>query len=270
VIRSGRAARLLGASVVALRLALPCAAAAGDDAGELATPESRASYSAGYAFGTSLADLQRGGSRVELEQVFRGVVDALSGNRPLLSEADRRAALDAFGRPAGQTPAPMTHPERRVAPARTRGFVDDFAALNAKREGVVVLPSGVQYEVLEAGNGRQPDPTGAVRVSYRGSLADGQVFDDTAEEGGAVLLRLDEIVVPGLREALLLMREGDRWRVVIPPAMGFGRAGNNLLRRRDLVYEIQLVAVEGAPQRGVDSGSGDDPASDGDQLLRVR
>jgi FKBP-type peptidyl-prolyl cis-trans isomerase len=233
--------------VVVLRLALPCTAGAADDAGELVTPESRASYSVGYAFGTSLAELQRRGSRVELEQVFRGVVDALSGTRPLLSDADRRAALEALERPAEQTPAPVAHPERHVARARTRGFVDDFAALNAKRAGVVVLPSGVQYEVIEAGSGRQPAPTDAVRVSYRGSLADGQVFDETTDEGGPVLLRVDEIVVPGLKEALLLMREGDRWRVVIPPSMGFGRAGNNLLRRRDLVYEIQLVAVEASP-----------------------
>jgi FKBP-type peptidyl-prolyl cis-trans isomerase FklB len=246
VIHRRSAARFLGASLVALHLALPRGSGAGEPADELTTPESRAGYSAGYAFGSSLADLQRSGSRVELEQVFRGVVDALSGSPPLLSEDDRRAALDALGQGAAPTPPAGAHPERRVARGRTRGFVDDFAALNAKRDGVVVLPSGVQYEVLEAGSGRKPEASGAVRVSYRGSLADGEVFDDTVEEGGSVRLSLDEIVVPGLKEALLLMREGDRWRVVIPPSMGFGRAGNNLLRRRDLIYEIQLVAVEAA------------------------
>jgi FKBP-type peptidyl-prolyl cis-trans isomerase FklB len=246
VIHGRRASRFLGASGIVLGLALPGTAGSGDDAPELATPESRASYSVGYAFGASLADLERGGSRVELETVFRGVVDALSGSRPLLSEKDRRMALDALGRLAQEAPRQAPSTERPVAPARTRGFVDDFAALNAKRDGVVVLPSGVQYEVLEAGSGRQPDPSTPVRVSYRGSLGDGEVFDRTAE-GEPILLRLDEIVVPGLKEALLLMREGDRWRVVIPPAMGFGRAGNNMLRRRDLIYEIQLVSVEPTP-----------------------
>jgi FKBP-type peptidyl-prolyl cis-trans isomerase FklB len=228
-----------------LAAALPCGGGVGDEIPKLATPESRIHYSVGYAFGASLADLERAGTPVDLETVFRGVLDALSGAEPLLSEEGRRAALDALGhRVAHDAPGAAPTREPGVAPARTRGFVDDFAALNARREGVVVLPSGVQYEVLEAGSGRRPEPGGAVRVSYRGSLSDGAVFDSTDAE--STLLGLDEIVVPGLREALLLMREGDRWRVVIPPAMGFGRAGNNRLRRRDLIYEIELVSVEPA------------------------
>jgi len=81
-------------------------------------------------------------------------------------------------------------------------------------------------------------------MQYEGSLTNGVVFDSTREDDKPARLALKEIVVPGMREALLLMNEGAKWRVVIPPTMGFGRAGNNMLRKRDLIYEIELLAVE--------------------------
>ena len=108
----------------------------------------------------------------------------------------------------------------------------------------MVLPSGVQYEVLKAGSGKQPRADDTVVIQYEGSLTNGVVFDSTREDDKPARLALKEIVVPGMREALMLMNEGAKWRVVIPPAMGFGRAGNNMLRKRDLIYEIELLAVE--------------------------
>jgi FKBP-type peptidyl-prolyl cis-trans isomerase len=200
--------------------------------------QTRAGYSAGYAFGGQLAKLQRQAPGIELEAVFRGILDALSGAESRLSAVEMRAALQSIEHNGA---ADSTPPRPR---ARVRGYRDDFAALNAKREGVVVLPSGVQYEVLKAAAGRQPGAGDAVLVNYQASLTNGAVFDSTYEDGEPVRMRLDEIVVPGLKEALLLMTEGAKWRVVIPPHMGFGRSGNNQLRRRDLIYEIELVAIE--------------------------
>lgn len=129
--------------------------------------------------------------------------------------------------------------------ARQGAYKDDFAALNARRETVVTLPSGVQYEVLTAGAGNTPRPGDAVLISYTGSLSDGRVFDSTNDAGGPLSIGLDEIAVPGLREALLQMPEGSHWRVVVPPSEGFARSGNNRLRRRDLIYDIELVAIGG-------------------------
>ena len=136
--------------------------------------------------------------------------------------------------------------EQPVIRARSRGFKDDFAALNARRDNVVILPSGVQYEVLKASNGKQPAEGDTVLISYQASLTDGTVFDTTYEDGEPQHMPLDEIAVPGLKEALLMMNEGAKWRVVIPPSMGFGRSGNNQLRRRDLIYEIEMVSIEKA------------------------
>lgn len=200
--------------------------------------QNRAGYSAGYGFGGQLAKLQRQAPGIELEAVFRGILDALSGTEPRLNAAEMRAALQSIDRGSAADRIP---PRPR---ARIRGYRDDFAVLNAKRAGVVSLPSGVQYEILKTGTGGQPGAGDAVLVSYQASLTNGAVFDSTYEDGEPVRMQLDEIVVPGLKEALLLMKEGAKWRVVIPPHMGFARSGNNQLRRRDLIYEIELVAVE--------------------------
>jgi protein SCO1/2 len=220
--------------------------------------QSRAGYSAGYRFGGQLAGLQRQSLGIELESVFRGILDALSGGAPRLSAAEMDAALKELeSSGAADTPKPEKAAHIR---ARSRGYVDDFAALNAKREGVVTLPSGVQYEVLRPGSGKRPAAGDAVLVSYQASLTNGAVFDSTYEDGEPVRLQLEEIVVPGLKEALLLMNEGAQWRVVIPPSMGFRTAGNNMLRRRDLIYEIELVSV--AAPAGSAAATATAPAGD--------
>ncbi len=125
-------------------------------------------------------------------------------------------------------------------------FNDDFAALNQQRSGVTTLPSGVQYEVLEPGFGDTPGPADTVLVRYEAWLPDGRAFDTTEEDQEPLELAIESVAVPGLREALLLMDEGAYWRVVIPPGEGFGRFGNNRLRRNDLIYEIRLVSILGS------------------------
>jgi FKBP-type peptidyl-prolyl cis-trans isomerase FklB len=148
-----------------------------------------------------------------------------------------------------QNEAPEIAPD---IPAREGGFKDDFAALHARREGVVKLASGVQYEVIESGDGDQPKASDTVLVRYEASLPDGRIFDSTEEDGVPVALPIEKIAAPGLREALLLMREGDHWLVVIPPSEGFANFGNNRLRRRDLIYDIRLLSVE--PPSDADDG----------------
>jgi len=210
--------------------------------------QDKINYSVGYEFGRYLDGLKRQGTGVKLEAVFKGVADALSGAEPPMSEEEMAKVLGGFESAiadADSKAAPQ--PRARRPMARTRGFKDDFAALNAKREGVTTLPSGLQYEVLQAGTGKTPQAHDRVAVRYEGKLTTGAVFDTTDESGEPTRLQIDQIVVPGLREAILRMKEGDKWRVVVPPRLGFGRAGNNMLRKRDLIYEIELVSVEPSP-----------------------
>lgn len=213
-----------------------------------ATPDMKTSsspgYDAGYEFGVKLALLQQQPG-AELDEAFKGLLDALSETKQIINSTDMCNALQAAGtQTTDQVTEQVTESSEPYAPIRTRGFKDDFAALNAQREGVVVLNSGVQYEVLKAGNGERPQTGDAVLISYQASLTDGTVFDTTYEDGEPLHMPLDDIAVPGLKEALLLMNEGAQWQVVIPPSMGFGRSGNNQLRRRDLIYNIELISIE--------------------------
>lgn len=195
-------------------------------------------YDAGYEFGVKLALLRQQQPGIELDDAFKGLLDALSETSTPMNSTEMCATLQSVeNKPAESHQPPQTQ-------ARTGGFKDDYAALNARREGVVTLPSGVQYEVLKSGSGMQPRVGDNVLISYQASLANGTVFDTTYDDGEPLLMSLDEIVVPGLKEALLLMNEGAKWQVVIPPSMGFGRAGNNMLRRRDLIYDIELISTE--------------------------
>lgn len=131
-------------------------------------------------------------------------------------------------------------------PVRAQGYNDDYAELNAQREGVITLPSGVQYEILKTGSGKQPHASDTVTVHYRAMLANGVEFDNTYEQGAPATLHLDDYLVPGLKEALLLMKEGDEWRVTIPARLGFN--SGRLLRKRDLIYEITLLAIAATPE----------------------
>jgi FKBP-type peptidyl-prolyl cis-trans isomerase FklB len=212
------------------------------------SPES-ANYAIGYALGRHLSGITGRGIGIEPQAILRGALDALSGAAPRVGEEAMREELKRLqGETGGSdtTAQPATVPAE--PPARTRGYMDDFAALNAKRAGVVTLPSGVQYEVLTAGQGRKPEADDWVRVRYEGRLTTGVVFDTSLDDPEPLRLRVADVMVPGLREALLHMKEGDKWHVVIPPRMGFGTLGNNMLRKRDLIYDIELVTVEPSDQ----------------------
>ncbi|HEY0722201.1 MAG TPA: FKBP-type peptidyl-prolyl cis-trans isomerase [Gammaproteobacteria bacterium] len=148
-----------------------------------------------------------------------------------------------WGADAPQSPDPQELKTQSV-PVRARGYNDDYAELNAQREGVISLPSGVQYEILKTGSGKhrkQPRASDSVTVHYRAMLANGVEFDNTYERGKPATLHLDEYLVPGLKEALLLMKVGDEWRVTIPARLGF--SNGRMLRKRDLIYEITLLGV---------------------------
>jgi FKBP-type peptidyl-prolyl cis-trans isomerase len=127
---------------------------------------------------------------------------------------------------------------------------DAFLAANAKKSGVVAVP-GIQYEVLKKGNGAQPDRHDCVTVDYKGSLIDGKVFDETKPGKPAVFPA--GMLIPGWVEALQMMHVGDKWRLVIPPGLAYGKtgAGNGLIPpNQTLVFELDLLKVSPTTQAG--------------------
>ena len=117
-----------------------------------------------------------------------------------------------------------------------------FLASNAAKAGTVTRPSGLQYRVLHNGVGRHPAPTDWAKVTYSGKLIDGTVFDGTSP-GLPATIAVNGII-PGLSEALQLMHEGDRWQIVVPPALGFGTHGSAngaIPPEQALVFDVTLL-----------------------------
>jgi len=120
---------------------------------------------------------------------------------------------------------------------------EDFLASNGKRSGVMTTASGLQYEVLEAGNGPKPTPADIVRVEYTGKLVSGQVFDSTDKKGPA-MLPVGGGIIPGWTEGLQLMPQGAKYRFWIPPALAYGAtgAGNGVIPPNAItVFDVKLL-----------------------------
>jgi len=190
-------------------------------------------YSLGHQIGS---DLRLQGAEVDLDSLRQGVSDGLAGAAPALSAEEVSAVLLDLKKSV----TIAKQEEKRAAAELYRGEGREFLAENAKKEGVVQLPSGLQYEVLRPGDGKTPGPTDEVTVHYRGTLIDGTEFGSSYAAGAPEKYRVNG-VIRGWAEALQRMREGAKWRLFIPPDLAFGERGP--LADRAVIYEIELIAV---------------------------
>jgi len=205
---------------------------------ELTTMAQRTGYSIGY----QMAGWVTRGSAdaLDAEGFVCGVKDRLSGAEPALSEGEMESLGDQFRR------------NRRRGRGR-RGPVDiqsnqklaaQFLAENQEKEGVVTLPSGLQYRVIEAGEGPAPEPGGRVVLQYTAKVAGGEQFDSSRERGGPVTVRLASTLA-AWREAIPLMKRGAKWELFVPPGLGYGArgCGDAVEPYQALVFEIELIDV---------------------------
>jgi FKBP-type peptidyl-prolyl cis-trans isomerase FklB len=224
---------------------------------ELASETDRISYSLGHQLGR---DLQRQGVQADMKAILRGLEDGLAGETPLLPAGEMETLLKALKQNIVTTQQEdMQHEleERRRKREQSRQEGAAFLATNAKKPGVTTLPSGLQYRVIKAGQGRRPALTDTVTVNYHGRLINGNEFGST-RAGAPERFSVNE-VIPGLEEALLLMPQGSKWELYIPPELGFGRRG--ALEDQTLIYEIELldIGVADTQDTATDSGRESDP-----------
>lgn len=252
--------RRTASSMLVVTVALAAAAAVGraQPATEtIAPPEAGPGAAAddmGYALGFRiggqiLAEQKEMGSAIDRAALARGLADAVTGAQPQLDEPRFKravAAIDAF-----MARRQQEFLQRMEAAARRnleKG--NEFLRANAKRKGVVTLPSGLQYEVLEQGAGPQPGLDHVVVAHYRGTRINGEEFDGTDPKGEPASFPLRG-VVPGWQEALPLMKAGATWRIYVPPALGYGEQGSppTIEPNEVLVFEISLISSRPAPAR---------------------
>ena len=204
-------------------------------AADLATDEQKASYGFGLQFGDQL--LRNNFDGLDLDAVLAGIQHWYRHQEAAVSDADINDSYRVIQDKQQAHAAELAGKRQQLA--------ELFLQANAAREGVATTPSGLQYEVLEAGGGPSPGPRSTVGTHYHGTLVDGTVFDSSLERGEPAEFGVHQ-VIPGWTEALQMMSVGDKWRIACPPKLAYGEqgAGAAIAPNSALVFEIHLIAVK--------------------------
>lgn len=199
----------------------------------LKTLEQKVSYSIGLRIGQSI---KRQNLDVNPKLVAQGLRDALAGREPRLTPQQMRQAMLAYQQKLQDQQARQAKKNLKQAQA--------FLKKNAKKPGVKTLPSGLQYKVLEQGQGPTPQPTDKVRVHYRGRLLNGTVFDSSYKRGEPAVFGVNR-VIEGWTQALTRMNVGAEWRLFIPPELAYGEQGRpGIPPNALLIFDVKLLGIE--------------------------
>ena len=199
----------------------------------LSTDETRVSYGIGRQLGGQLRDNPPPG--VSLDAIVAGLTDAFNGADSRVSEAELSASFQVI-REVMQAQAAA---KAEAAAAAGKQFLAD----NAKRDGIVTLDSGLQYEALSTGEGAKPSREDQVRVHYHGTLIDGTVFDSSYDRGQPAEFPVGGVIA-GWTEALQLMSAGSKWRLYVPSELAYGAQGvGSIPPNSVLVFDVELLDV---------------------------
>lgn len=189
------------------------------------------SYSLGILLAQNLK--KQGFTSLDATAVAKGLKDVVEGNDLQVSEEEANQIVSQYMQ------AQQAKQYEGVI-AEGKQFLDE----NAKREGVTVLPSGLQYEVMQAGDGLKPGPNDQVTVHYEGRLLNGKVFDSSVKRGQPATFGVTQ-VIQGWVEALQLMPAGSKWRLFIPYDLAYGErgAGQDIGPFSTLIFEVELISV---------------------------
>jgi FKBP-type peptidyl-prolyl cis-trans isomerase len=196
-------------------------------------PMDKVSYFIGRNFGDQFRSQ---GIAIDLTALTEGIKSGMAGEKPKYTQEELMAAMQAFEGSMREKEA------MRGQEAKATG--DKFLAENAKKKGITTTASGLQYEVLKAGDGPKPQATDRVNVHYHGTLIDGKVFDSSVERGMPITFGVQE-VIKGWTEALQLMPVGSKWRIFIPSQLAYGEqgAGGDIGPNEALVFEVELLGI---------------------------
>ena len=195
-----------------------------------------------YALGMSIAHnmLQSGVREISFDDFTAGLKAALTGAETAITYEEAGTLLDEF--------FGKIQEEQAARQAEIGEFMkkdgETFLAANAKKEGVTVLPSGLQYKVLKSGEGRKPGRTDKVRCHYEGTFPNGQKFDSSYDRNAPAVFGVNQVIA-GWTEALQLMSEGSAWELYIPYNLAYGEAGapGAIPPYSALVFKVELIEV---------------------------
>ena len=189
------------------------------------------SYAIGLGIGQNLSSMGIG--NLAVDDFAQAIKDVLEGNQTAISHNEAREIVNKYFEE-------LETKMGAVAIEQGQAFLEE----NKKGPGVVVLPSGLQYEIIKEGTGKKPKATDQVRCHYEGTLIDGTLFDSSIQRGEPAVFGVNQ-VIPGWVEALQLMPEGSKWKLFIPSELGYGArgAGEMITPHSTLIFEVELLEV---------------------------
>lgn len=209
---------------------------------ELETLEQKLSYLIAY---NGASEMSNQGIPLEEAAYIEGIKDFLAGSDPVFTQAEMEQVFTDF-QAKMQAEAQA---EYEALAAENTAKSEAFLAENAGKEGVTTTESGLQYKVLEAGEGEMPTAESTVQVHYEGRLISGEVFDSSLSRGTPVEFGLTQ-VIPGWTEALQLMQEGAKWELYIPSDLAYGPAGGRTIGPNEaLIFQVELLQANYVPEQ---------------------
>lgn len=198
----------------------------------------KVSYALGLGIGRQLA--QMGASELNIDDFAAAIKDVIAGNELKVSNREAQTIVQDYFRKQEE----KLNAERAEKGKAAKAEGEKYLAENAKKEGVVTLPSGLQYMVLKEGNGKKPKATDQVKCHYEGFLIDGTVFDSSIQRGEPAVFPLNQVIA-GWTEGLQLMQEGAKYRFFIPYILGYGEGGAGALipPYAALIFDVELLEV---------------------------
>ena len=197
------------------------------------------SYALGLGIGQQLAQMGAG-SDLNVDDFAQSIKDVLAGNELKVSHREAQQLVqDYFAKKEEKMNA-----ERAEKGKAAKAEGEKYLTENAKKDGVITLPSGLQYQVIKEGNGKKPSAKDSVKCHYEGFLIDGTVFDSSVQRGEPAVFGLQQVIA-GWTEGLQLMQEGAKYRFFIPYRLAYGEggAGQMIPPFATLIFDVELIEV---------------------------
>jgi FKBP-type peptidyl-prolyl cis-trans isomerase len=237
--------RLLAVATLCVALTLSGTVYAAD-AQTLKSDKDKISYGLGMDIGSNL---KKQGIEIDPEVLTNGLTDSYRGGKTALTEEEAQRTIKTFR----QQMAAQQQEMRKKLAEKNRREGEKFLAENARKEGVKTLPSGLQYKVLKPGAGKSPKVADGVTVTFKGYMPNGteieSVYEGEEQLVGNPATFQVAMAIAGWKEALLLMKVGAKWQLVVPPNLAYGErgAGRDIGPEATLIYELELLSIEEWP-----------------------
>jgi FKBP-type peptidyl-prolyl cis-trans isomerase FklB len=223
--------------VLLLNAILLSGVASAGDKPDLETKKGKLSYSVGYQVG---GDFVRQGKDINPEVLLKGIQDAMAGNEPIMSKKEMETTLTNLQKSVIEAQKQKMLERAAKNLALGKAFLQE----NAQKEGVKTLPSGLQYKIIKQGTGKTPGEKGTVTVHYKGTFIDGFEFDSSYKREKPATFPVDK-VIDGWTEALLMMKEGAKWQLFIPPDLAYSdKRTGSVEPNSTLIFDVELISVQ--------------------------